>query len=351
MGETEVGVEAWVLDGYWDKIVDANQDVIKFDDDPEHEYYDAKAKIGKDDKNHQSFDVRVMRWKGTSEMNGAQQKAFMREVEIGCFLRKDEEKGEFSPLFAHYFAFAFSPYQIAVMKYPTRLREVIMHQGRSLGYKQMKGDGSEVTWTSTKASMCAFGIAAAMCYLHEHNIIHRDLRPEAVFLDEDLHPHLGRFGYGKFISYGKQMVDRDAEMSGDFGTLAYLAPEMLGNDENPDYWTAVDVYAYGMVLYELLTHEELWKGLDSEGMIAKVTANERPAMRSESIPASYAKLIQSCWAQSPDDRPTFREIVRDETFDWSVGTGEDFDEGEFGNYQDLVKKELGNPPESAPYED
>jgi serine/threonine protein kinase len=99
-------------------------------------------------------------------------------------------------------------------------------------------------------------------------------------------------------------------MTSNLGTTAWCAPELLTATTKARYTVKVDVYSYGMVLWELWErkrpYEELYSRFD---IIDAVRAGRRPAIGS-GCPAAYRSLIQRCWHEQPARRPTFAYIVR-----------------------------------------
>jgi serine/threonine protein kinase len=100
------------------------------------------------------------------------------------------------------------------------------------------------------------------------------------------------------------------QMTSNLGTTAWCAPELLTSTAKARYTVKVDVYSYGMVLWELWErkrpYEELYSRFD---IIDAVRAGRRPPIGAD-CPAAYRSLIQRCWHDQPARRPTFAYIVR-----------------------------------------
>lgn len=134
-------------------------------------------------------------------------------------------------------------------------------------------------------------IAAGVCYLHDKGIVHRDLKPANIFLDEDSDViKIGDYGLSKFISSSQSSVQTET-----VGTFHYMAPE-IGKGI---YGKGIDIYAMGVVLYEMLTGSVPFRGESSQEIIMKhLTAD--PDL--QQIPAGYREVIRRSLLKDPQQR-------------------------------------------------
>lgn len=161
--------------------------------------------------------------------------------------------------------------------------------------------------SGTDKTKIAIGIIEGMICLHTNKIIHRDLKSLNILLDEHKLPKICDFGISRAIDEENQ-----AKMTLRIGTFHWMAPEMLDSD---DYSYKVDVYAFSIILWEMITGKIPYQGQDPLKILINVKNN---GMR-PSIPTNcnddLIKLMVRCWDQDPDNRPTFCElytIFRDE---------------------------------------
>lgn len=190
---------------------------------------------------------------------------------------------------------------------------------------ESKGQAPD-SWDFTKKLINIYGIAIGMQYLHKNNIIHRDLKPENIFMDESYCPKIADFGLSKpTSSIGMSMIFQSN--GAQKGTYAYLPPELILEKTSASTKEG-DVYAFSFVVYEMLTTNEPYQSFND--IFKKINRGERPEIPSY-IPDPYRNLIDRCWSEEPENRPTFDDIVEELT------TNNDFitdlvNEGEFIDY-------------------
>uniref|UniRef100_A0A3B5BAA7 Mitogen-activated protein kinase kinase kinase 12 n=1 Tax=Stegastes partitus TaxID=144197 RepID=A0A3B5BAA7_9TELE len=145
----------------------------------------------------------------------------------------------------------------------------------------------------------AMGIAGGMNYLHLHKIIHRDLKSPNMLITYDDAVKISDFGTSKELS------DKSTKMSF-AGTVAWMAPEVIRNEPVSE---KVDIWSFGVVLWEMLTGEVPYKDVDSSAIIWGVGNNSLQLPVPDSCPDSFKLLLRQCWNCKPRNRPSFRQIL------------------------------------------
>lgn len=155
----------------------------------------------------------------------------------------------------------------------------------------------------------ALDIARAMDCLHANGIIHRDLKPDNLLLTAN-HKSV------KLADFGLAREETLTEMmTAETGTYRWMAPELystvtLRQGEKKHYNNRVDVYSFGIVLWELLTNRMPFEGMSNlQAAYAAAFKQERPTIPDDIAP-DLAFIIQSCWVEDPNSRPSFSQIIR-----------------------------------------
>eukprot|EP00871_Galdieria_phlegrea_P005258 jgi/Galph1/5733/GphlegSOOS_G4318.1 len=157
-----------------------------------------------------------------------------------------------------------------------------------------------VNWNLMKRM--ALDVCRGMTYLHASKLLHRDLKSSNLMLDDHFTLKVGDFGLTRLISTQTQ-----GPMTGQCGTFQYMAPEVLANQP---YSEKADVYSFGIILWEMTTKQLPYYGIQPmQVAVAVLSKQMRPPIPPQ-CPTELAQLIQTCWHQDPNRRPSFPEIMK-----------------------------------------
>lgn len=154
--------------------------------------------------------------------------------------------------------------------------------------------------------MLKYKIAIAVCkglsYLHKNNIIHRDLKSLNVLLNKFLEAKICDFGLAKV----KTETTSRTQSTSPKGTLQWLAPELL--KLKPTYNEKTDIYSYGIVLWELASHEYPYDGTPLDVIRSSVKDGERETFP-ENTPKDFEEIAKKCWDGDAKNRPELVSII------------------------------------------
>ncbi|MFS7966988.1 putative protein kinase TKL-Pl-6 family [Helianthus anomalus] len=155
-----------------------------------------------------------------------------------------------------------------------------------------------------KRLIIAMDASFGMEYLHEKNIVHFDLKCENLLVNmRDPHRPICKIG-----DLGLSKVKQHTMVSGGVrGTLPWMAPELLSGKSNM-VSEKIDVYSFGIVMWELLTGDEPYRDMHCASIIGGIVNNSlRPTIPTWCDP-EWKALMESCWSADPTERPSFSEI-------------------------------------------
>ncbi|CAN8021028.1 unnamed protein product [Ixodes persulcatus] len=144
-------------------------------------------------------------------------------------------------------------------------------------------------------------IASGMHYLHEEapiKVIHRDLKSNNVVICSDFTCKICDFGASRFAGGTTRMSLA--------GTLPWMAPEVIQCLPSSE---TCDVWSFGVVLWELLTHEVPFKGIEGFQVAWAVVEKEERLTIPSTCPSAFGTLMGACWKTDPKERPPFSAIL------------------------------------------
>ncbi|KAF7366110.1 Protein kinase domain-containing protein [Mycena venus] len=144
-------------------------------------------------------------------------------------------------------------------------------------------------------------------YLHGKDVVHGDLKGMNILVTPSQRACIADFGLASIVNANSLRFTHTVQAP-QGGTLRYQAPELLSSERRNHFGS--DVYAFACVGYEILTGKvpfsEVWVDM---AVFMKVVGGQRPA-KPEVCPDNLWVLLEDCWAQDPDKRPTMKETLR-----------------------------------------
>lgn len=166
-------------------------------------------------------------------------------------------------------------------------------------------------------------IASALDYLHQQDIVYRDLKPDNIGFNIDGQLKLFDFGLAKRITSADKLADDLYNLTGNTGSLRYMAPEVA---LNKPYSLSVDAYSFGVLFWQLCALTVPYSGYSCKMHAELVVGKGYRPKPDSSWPESWTTLMRSCWAEDHNSRPTFTEILRvmNEELDLWTSESDDF---------------------------
>ncbi|XP_028549150.1 uncharacterized protein LOC110096990 isoform X4 [Dendrobium catenatum] len=163
----------------------------------------------------------------------------------------------------------------------------------------------DTTLDRRKCLLIAMDVAFGMEYLHGKNIVHFDLKSDNLLVNlRDPQRPICKVG-----DLGLSKVKCKTLISGGVrGTLPWMAPELLNGSSNL-VSEKVDVFSFGIVMWELLTGEEPYSDLHYGAIIGGIVSNTLRPTVPDSCDPEWGALMERCWSAEPTDRPSFTEIA------------------------------------------
>ncbi|XP_016418156.1 mitogen-activated protein kinase kinase kinase 11-like [Sinocyclocheilus rhinocerous] len=156
----------------------------------------------------------------------------------------------------------------------------------------------------------AVQIARGMQYLHNEAIvpvIHRDLKSNNILLAEPVEKDSIEGKTLKITDFGLAREWHKTTKMSTAGTYAWMAPEVI---KSSTFSKGSDIWSYGVLLWELLTGEAPYRGIDGLAVAYGVAVNKLTLPIPSTCPEPFTQLMSECWDQDPHRRPSFSSILQ-----------------------------------------
>lgn len=163
--------------------------------------------------------------------------------------------------------------------------------------------GGLVSWDSWAAIELLKEVARAILYLHDNEIIHGDLKSANILLSDSTRD---RRGYeAKVTDFGFSRVLSKSHTTKTYGTVTHQPPELLSEGQLSP---AVDVFAFGILMWEVYVADGVFKDLSDSEVILKVSRDGLRPIFPPGCPGGYQTLAARLWEDKPEDRLTMDEV-------------------------------------------
>ncbi|GBC26197.2 kinase-like domain-containing protein [Rhizophagus irregularis DAOM 181602=DAOM 197198] len=164
----------------------------------------------------------------------------------------------------------------------------------------LKDNFKNLTWDDKKK--LAFQIADGLNYLHNENILHRDLHSKNIVI----HEH-----NAKITDFGISKIQNDPNSTvymGNFGVIPYMEPNRI-LDQNFPYTKSSDIYSFGVLMWEISSGYPPFKDCDNKVALAFEINNGVREVTIPDTPIEYEGLYKNCWNQVPEQRPIINKVL------------------------------------------
>ncbi|XP_051127168.1 uncharacterized protein LOC127248715 [Andrographis paniculata] len=183
---------------------------------------------------------------------------------------------------------------------PQRLCIVTEFLPRGSLFRLLQRNTAKLDWR--RRIHMALDVARGMNYLHHCNppIVHRDLKSSNLLVDKNWTVKVGDFGLSR-LKRETYLTTKTGK-----GTPQWMAPEVLRNEPSDE---KADIYSFGVILWELVTHKIPWDNLNSMQVIGAVGFMNQRLEIPDGVDPQWVSIIECCWHSEPQCRPSFQEIV------------------------------------------
>jgi len=150
--------------------------------------------------------------------------------------------------------------------------------------------------------------ALGMARIHARGVIHSDLKPENMLIDDNDVLKIADFGISHFSAFAPLQKGQIHQFQ---WTPRYASPELheTRGIQTPFLTTATDVFSFGLIMWELLVGRKPFREMEQEDISRNVMAGKMPEIP-DTVSGVPARMMQKCWAKEPKERPDFVLIAK-----------------------------------------
>jgi len=189
-----------------------------------------------------------------------------------------------------------------------RLTETLEHKMEEWRARDLRNSGNKMRkqMLYQRIQVC-LELAQTLQYLHDENVIYRDLKAENIGFDAEGTVKLFDFGLAKELKDDDKANGGKYRLSGNTGSLAYMAPEVA---KGWKYDRLVDVYSFGILMWEICALQPAFANCHTnEDMHSVWNGDVRPPMPKDLWPVELQWLLKKCWSYFSKSRPDFSVVA------------------------------------------
>ncbi|ORZ13652.1 hypothetical protein BCR42DRAFT_67875 [Absidia repens] len=156
-----------------------------------------------------------------------------------------------------------------------------------------------------------YQLLSGLAYLHDNNILHRDIKPDNILIDHQGQLKLTDFGASKIIAHGQKTLGvATAKVANSLaGTPMYMSPEVItGGDTGRK--GSMDIWSLGCCVVQMATGRRPWSTLDNEwSVMFHVVTGHPPLPDPSQLSSSGISFLKQCFTRNPHERPTAHELL------------------------------------------
>ncbi|CAO3600572.1 unnamed protein product [Absidia cylindrospora] len=157
----------------------------------------------------------------------------------------------------------------------------------------------------------AYQLLSGLAYLHDNNIVHRDIKPDNILIDHQGQLKLTDFGASKIIAQGHKTLGLPTVKVANSltGTPMYMSPEVItGGDTGRK--GSMDIWSLGCCIVQMATGRRPWSALDNEwSVMFHVVTGHPPLPDPSQMSSSGISFLKKCFTRDPNERPTAHELL------------------------------------------
>ena len=149
-------------------------------------------------------------------------------------------------------------------------------------------------------------LAEGLAYLHDHHVVHRDIKSLNVLVDGRMNVKWADFGLSKIKDHTQTILGQTDLSNMPAGSVLWMAPEQVKC--KVECSKKSDVYSFAVVMWELTTHEIPYSGKTLFQIIAAIGSGQTNTIPDDT-PSHFEAAIRQCWFENPQERPSARQLA------------------------------------------